>query len=64
VACQHLAAAAEQVCLQTAGASGVPREQWDLLAEVLLTYTVAIRGIVMVRERQPIMIGSPIARRP
>ena len=48
--CQHLAAAAEQVCLQTAGASRVPREQSDLLAEVLLTYTLAIRGIVMVRE--------------
>jgi hypothetical protein len=50
VACRHLAAAAEKVCLQTAGASGVPREQWDLPAQVLLTYTVAIRGIVMVRE--------------
>jgi hypothetical protein len=37
VACQHLAAGADQVCLQTAGASGVPREQWDLLAEVLIT---------------------------
>ena len=34
---QHLAAGADQVCLQTAGASGVPREQWDLLAEVLIT---------------------------
>lgn len=50
MACRHLAAAAEKVCLQTAGASGVPREQWDLPAQVLLTYTVAIRGIVMVRE--------------
>ena len=37
VARQHRAARAEQLCLQTAGASGVPRARWDLLAGVLIT---------------------------
>ena len=36
VARQH-PAGAEQLCLQTAGASGVPRARWDLLAGVLIT---------------------------
>ena len=36
VACQRLAAGADQVSLQAAGAFGVPRERWDLLAEVLI----------------------------